>query len=510
MPVRSGAEYLATLRREPREVWLRGALVEDVVAHPAFAGPAAELAKLYDLQCTGPDADKLTYRLPHSGARTAVSFLQTADTADLRARRTGFELTARATFGMMGRSPDFLNCTLAALADAEPFFAKVGRRFAENIIRYYEHVRDRDLFLTHALTLPQSDRSRASAEQASEYLHLGIVRETADGLIVRGARMLATLGPLADEVLVYNLPGLKPGDEKHALAFALPVATPGIRQIAREPFDEGTRNPFDHPLAAHFEESDTLIIFNDVLVPWDRVFMYGNVALANAMYAETAIRQHTAHQTAARGLVKLELAVGVAMTVAEAIRADSFLHVQDLLGECVTYIELVKSCILRSEVECETTPTGRVRPRLEPLQAVRILLSRAYPRVIEILQTIGAGGLLMMPSAADFDSPIRADVETYYRGAGAWGAEERTRLFKLAWDLAGDAFGMRQLQYERYYAGDPVRIRAMTYASYDRSHCRALVDRAMDLGRSGAAGRTQARQASASAAASATKAAGPS
>jgi anthranilate 3-monooxygenase (FAD)/4-hydroxyphenylacetate 3-monooxygenase len=101
--------------------------------------------------------------------------------------------------------------------------------------------------------------------------------------------------------------------------------------------------------------------------------------------------------------------------------------------------------------------------------------------VIEILQTLGAGGLLMMPSGADFDSPIGPLVERYYRGAAGMPAVDRVRLYKLAWDLAGDAFGMRQLQYERYYAGDPVRNGAATYLAYDKSECRALLERALRL-----------------------------
>ena len=127
-------------------------------------------------------------------------------------------------------------------------------------------------FLTHALVQPPTDRSKASADQAEEFLHVGTVRETSEGIVIRGARMLATLGPVADEVLVYNMPNLQPQDTKHALAFALPIDTPGLRQICREPFESGGRSAFDHPLGVHFEEPDAMMIFDDVFVPWDRVF----------------------------------------------------------------------------------------------------------------------------------------------------------------------------------------------------------------------------------------------
>jgi anthranilate 3-monooxygenase (FAD) / 4-hydroxyphenylacetate 3-monooxygenase len=110
------------------------------------------------------------------------------------------------------------------------------------------------------------------------------------------------------------------------------------------------------------------------------------------------------------------------------------------------------------------------------------MMSKAYPRIIEVLQTIGAGGLLMMPTAADFSSQVAGDVRRYYQGAGGVSAEDRIRIFKLAWDLAGDAFGMRAMQYERYYAGDPVRLVAGNYLSYAyKSECQGLVQRALEL-----------------------------
>lgn len=116
-----------------------------------------------------------------------------------------------------------------------------------------------------------------SHEQKDTYTHLGAVKETPDGLVVRGAKMLATLAPVTDEVIIYSFPGFAPGDEKYALAFAIPIDTPGLRIICREPMQDGQRSFFDHPLASRFEEMDALLVFDDVVVPWDRVFLYNNV-----------------------------------------------------------------------------------------------------------------------------------------------------------------------------------------------------------------------------------------
>lgn len=480
--IRTGEQYLSGLHARPRDVWVRGKKVADVTVHPAFAQSARHVAKLYDMQHDPVHRDVLSYVSPSSGNRVGTAFMMSMTYDDLVKRRHAFQLWAESSFGLLGRSPDFLNTTVMAFAESPGVFREMGPQFERNILDYYEYVREHDLFLTHALITPQTDRSKGSQEQSDAFLHMGVVRETTEGLVMRGARMLATHGPIADEVIVYHLPGIKGGEEAYATAFAIPVDTPGVRMICREPFDEGGRSSFDHPLASQFEESDALLIFDDVLVPWNRVFLHGNVNLANRMYSETALRNHTAHQTGARAIVKMQLAVGVAMAVSETVKSNGFLHVQQMLGECIGYIELAKSCVIRAEVEFEPTAVGTIRAGFTPLQTLRALMSKAYPRIIEVLQTIGAGGLLMMPTAADFNSAVGDDVRRYYRGAGDTTAVDRVRIFKLAWDLAGDAFGMRAMQYERYYAGDPFRLVASNYTNYAyKNDCERLVARALAL-----------------------------
>ena len=481
MPVRTGKEYIDGLKTRSPEVWIGGERVADVTSHPALRPSMEQIAHLFDMQHDPVHAEALTYISPTTGDRVGASFMPAADRAGLQKRKECYRLWAEATLGMMGRSPDFMNVVLLSFAEGREVFARGGERFAENLVRYYEFVRENDLFLTHALVQPPTDRSKASADQAEEFLHVGTVRETSDGIVIRGARMLATLGPVADEVLVYNLPLLQPQDTKLARSFSLPIDAPGLRQICREPFDAGGRSAFDHPLGVNFEEPDSMMIFDDVLVPWDRVFVHDDVEISNAVFPDTNLRNYTAHQTAVRGLVKLQLAVGVAIALSRAAKADQFLHVRHMLGECLNYVEIVRSCILCSELECEPTPVGTVRPRFEPLQVIRTMLPQWYPRVIEVMQTIGGGGLLAMPSAADFSSTIASDIEKYYQGADGRPTAERIKLYRLAWDLCGDAFGMRQLQYERYYAGDPYRALAMNYFTFDLRTCDDLVARALDL-----------------------------
>lgn len=482
MAIRSGKEFVAGLKSNKRDVWVSGHKVNDVTTHPAFSASVSQLASLYDAQFDPSLADILTYVEPETGQRAGVAFMPSRDAGDLARHREAYRVWAEMTFGLMGRSPDFLNCTLLALWEGRDVFARGGQQYADNVEKYYRYVRDNDLFLSHALVSPQNDRSQSSAKQADASMHLRVVKETDAGLYMSGARMVATLGPVSDEMLMYNLPGMRPDDVDHATVFAIPTHSPGLRQICRQPYSmAGERSSFDYPLSSRFEESDALLIFDNVFVPWERVFCYRNVELCNAIYPDSAIRNHSAQQTNVRALIKLQFAVGVAMAIARSIKADQFLHVQQMLGECIGYVEIVKSGLIRSEVECEQSGIGTVRAALPPLQALRTFLPTVYPRVIEVIQTIGAGGFMMMPSGADFAaSELQGDVHRYYQGANI-GSLERVRLFKLAWDLAGDGFGQRLLQYERYYAGDPVRNLAGNYLAYKDNATHQLVDRALAL-----------------------------
>lgn len=477
MAVRNGAEFIEGLRRAPREVWAAGRHITDVTSDPMFARPVRALAMLYDLQCSPEHRDAMTYR-DADGETCGLSFLMPKSRDDLVRRRQAMKVWAEASFGLLGRSPDFLNTVLMAWAEHADWFGQRGAQFADNVRSYYKYCRDRDLFATHAIVNPQTDRSKGSHEQTDQFAHLGVVEETKDGLIVRGAKMLATHGPTADELLVYPQPGIRDGEERYVLAFGIPCATKGLKFICREPFDDGTQVPFDHPLGSRFEEPDAVCVFDDVLIPWDRVFLYGDVKMGNALFGQANIRNYTSHQTSVRGLAKCQLMVGIAIALTRAVKSDVHLHVQQSLGELISYLPLIEGAILLAEQNAEPTGRGAVRPAYAPLQAVRLNLPRFYERMVQLTQVLAAGGLLISPTEADLRSEAGPDIARYYKGAGVE-AEERIRLFKLAWDATGTQFGQRMLHYERYYAGDPMRVGAAYYVDADSTALLAMVKRAL-------------------------------
>jgi 4-hydroxyphenylacetate 3-monooxygenase len=357
---------------------------------------------------------------------------------------------------MLGRSPDFMNVTFAAWGAAADYFARNRPEFGANIRRYYEHIREHDLTLTHSLINLQRSRTVSGVFNLEEGTALRVVRETDAGLVVRGARVLATLGPLADEIAVYSprLGRMGQGHSPFALNFAIPCGTPGLRFQCRESFDLG-RSHFDHPLASRFEEMDCLVFFDDVRVPWERVFMLGDVELLNGTGANTHSMVHSAHQGAAKNVAKCEFVLGLALLMTETLGNAQLPHTEERLGELMLQTELMKACMRASEADARIDEWGVMCPAQLPAEITRNLFMTAYPRMIEILQLLGSSSFLLTPSEADFRGPLGPAIEQYLATDTA-AARDRVKLFRLAWDVAGSAFGSRQVLYERFFASDPL------------------------------------------------------
>ncbi|MDR7419542.1 MAG: 4-hydroxyphenylacetate 3-monooxygenase, oxygenase component [Armatimonadota bacterium] len=468
MGARTGQQFIDGLRANPQQIWIAGERVVDPAAHPAFRHVVRSIAALYDMQHDSARRDEMTYISPSSGERVGLSFLTPRSHDDLVRVRRMMKRWADYSGGMMGRTPDYLNRSLMACAAAADYMAANDPRYGENITRYYQHVRERDLCLTHTLINPQANRAVGPARQADPYLAAAVTAETDAGIIIRGARMLATL-PVCDEIMVFPSTLLRGGaeDAPYAFAFAIPTATPGLRFICRESFDYG-RPTFDHPLGSRFEEMDAVVIFDDVLVPWERVFLLRDVERCNRAFAETRAVVHMAHQVVVKHVAKTEFLLGLVCLIAEAIAIEQFQHVQEKMAEVIVILEAMRAFLRAAEADAAIDRWGVMTPAWPPLDAARNLYPRAYPRMVEIIQQLGASGLMAIPTEADLSSDNAAVIEKYYQAARA-DARSRIQLFRLAWDVALSAFGSRQVLYERFFFGDPVRMADAMVASYDRT-----------------------------------------
>lgn len=465
MPARTGQEYLQGLREQPREIWLHGERIADVTTHPALRNGAHTIAALYDMQHDTAYRDDMTYTSPTSGDRIGLSFIIPRTQEDLIKRRDMMLHWARRSCGMMGRSPDFMNVTFAAWAGAADYFGRQRSQFADNIQRYYEYIREHDLTLTHSLINLQRSRAVTGVPVLSDEAALRVIHETDAGIVVRGSRILATLGPLSDEIAVYSprLSLMTEGHSPYALNFAIPCGTPGLQFLCRESFDLG-RSHFDHPLGSRFEEMDCVVFFDDVLVPWERVFLLGDVEMINSTAPMTHSSRHSAHQGAAKNVAKCELVLGVALLMTETLGNAHLPHTEEYLGELIMYTELMKACMRAAEADAELDEWGVMCPAQMPIETTRNLFMTAYPRMVEILQLLGSSSFMIIPSEADFRGPLAPRIEAYLATDTA-SARDRVKLFRLAWDIAISTFGNRQVLYERFFASDPLtRARALKAA----------------------------------------------
>jgi len=478
MPARSGQQYIDNLSRNPAEVWISGEKVKDVTIHPAFQNGVRSLAGLYDLQHNPDTKDAMTFESPTSGDPVGLSFIIPKTIDDLVKRREMMSNWAWESCGMMARTPDFLNCGISGWAGSAEYFAANRSDSKDNVLRYHEYIRENDLTLTHTLVNLQRSRNPSVLDKLEDQVALTVVKETDAGIVVHGSRILATLGPISDEIAVYPTRTHLLGEEarKQAFSFALPCATPGMKFMCRESLDMGRSN-FDHPLGSRFEEMDALVFFDNVLVPWERVFLLGDVDLCNNFAAATQSTSQTGHQVVNRTVVKTEFLLGLTSLMAETLGSTQVPHVQERIGEIVVNLEMMKACVRAAEADAKLNEWGVMCPAFGPLTAARAMYAGTmYPRMAEIVQLLGSSSLMAIPAEADFAAEIAPELEKYL-ATDSTEARERVRLFHLAWDVACSAFGGRQTLYERFFGGDPVRNTMLLYQGYNKTPAMDRVQR---------------------------------
>ena len=471
---RTGEQFLEGLNAGEREIWLRGEKITHPLEHPELRGAALSMARVFDVQ--HEHADEVLVSSPDNPDRLVnVTHVIPRTHEDLVRRRKAIELVAALSGGTMGRTPDYLNVTFACFAGRADVWARRGNeRGAENLVRYQAFMRDNDLSTTHALMNPQVDRTKPEAEQAMGQVALHKVGETDDAIVVRGARMLATLAPFADELLVYPGSDIRPQDGRYALSFAIPIATPGLRFICRDSYAK-QRDPYDYPLSSRFDEMDPVVIFDDVEIPKDRVFLDGDTVGYSEVITDTGWRGHIMHQAFTRAFVKLSFALGIGHMLANTTGVVRFDHIQEKLGQIWSMSELARSGIVSAEAGAALDEAGVLQPDARPFVALRGEMPKWLPRANEYIQLIGGGGFMATPSRADVEGPLADDIAMYFQAGGAE-ARRRIQLFRLAWDFVGSELGGRGELYERFYLSDSWRMTALAYTIADKSYPEQLVE----------------------------------
>ncbi|UIJ69604.1 4-hydroxyphenylacetate 3-hydroxylase (plasmid) [Bacillus cereus] len=462
--------------QDGRSVWLEGKKI-DVTMNKNFEGTLTTITKLYDLFANPSHQQLVGYLSPKTNTWVHRAFLVPSSYEDILKRRAAFETWSYMTDGVMSRLSDYARSRLTGWYSSRKLYTKFDSQFPDKITNYYEEARDQHRFISVIQRDPQINRSIQQTANIDELGLLRITKKTTDGIFLSGAKMIGTAAPYSNDLLIYPLTRIK--SELSSLAHFLIVAanSPGLHMVCRESFATDLSQQENAPISASYDEMDALLIFDNVFVPWERVLLYDSPEALWALKADIASSSLAYHQAVVRLLIKLEFVTAIACEIAEAIGAESYLHVQEKLGELIMQIEVIRSLLLAAEREGEINECNVYIPNFKYIETARNLGPKYYPRAIEILQLIGAGGFIQLPSSInDFQSPLAPLLKKYFKGANI-SADKKTKLFKLAWDIIGSPLGSRHELYERFYAGDPIRNMANQYINYDKSKLKSMVNK---------------------------------
>ena len=451
----NGASYLASLQ-DSREVYIYGDRVKDVTGHPAFRNSCRSIARLYDALHDPKHRDTLT-AIDRSGHRTHKFFKPSYSAQELSEARDAIVTWARLSYGFMGRTPDYKAAFMASMAAEPEFYAP----FDENARKWYTRYSSQCLFLNHVLINPPVDRNRPVHEVGDVFVH--VVKERDDGIVVSGAKMLATGSVITHATFVAQNSATTLDKEKakdFALVFIAPMDTPGAKLLCRPSYEGNARSPFDHPLSSRFDENDAVMVFDNAFIPWENVLVYRDPERANSFYGHSRFVNRYNLQSSSRLIVKLDLMVGLFARGIETNGTDAFRGVQAALGEILGWRNVICALNAAMCLDPEEAPGGTVVPKQEYAYTMRLFGSQCWPSVRSIFEKFLAGSLLVAPSSYEdlLNPDLKPLLEKYYRGSSS-SAEQRIKLFKLIWDAIGTEFGARHELYEINYSGNQEQIR---------------------------------------------------
>jgi 4-hydroxyphenylacetate 3-monooxygenase len=465
--VKDGAQHIASVR-DGREVYLDGKLVDDVSTHPAYRNAVATAGMLYDHQADPRNFERMTFDLGE-GRRVNKAWRLPKTYADLVDRRAALVEWAELTCGFLGRSPDHVASSVSGQMMGIEVFEAYDPKRASAFRDWYAHARKNDHFLTYVINNVQGDRSKAFGDQGegAEDMVARIVDEDSEGITIRGAKLFATSAIMANEIFVGSGQPLKPGEEHLAFACALPMAAKGMKLLSRKSFEANAVSEYDNPLSFRFDENDALVFFDDVKVPWDRVFVYRNTDMCRAQLHDTPAHIYQNYQAQIRLSVKLRFLVGLARAVAEIIGTINFPPVRETLGKLASQAALIEGMVLGMEAGGDIRGEYYV-PNRHLLYAAQVQSQEMYPQIIASIRELAGGALLMLPSSvSDFANADLAKIIAHTQISPAMSGRDRVKLLKLAWDAVGSEFASRHLQYEMFYAGAQFVTRGHSFRTYD-------------------------------------------
>jgi 4-hydroxyphenylacetate 3-monooxygenase len=449
--LRAGDDYLASIR-DGRRIYIGDELVRDVTKHEAFRNSARSFAELFDLKRSSEHRDAVSYE--EDGERFSGWYLKPVDRDALRKRTDTHRRVAGWSYGLLGRSPDHVASFVTGLAMSPELFEGNRKGFGENLTRYYDRLRRQDLFACYVVIAPQGARNPEMYGRKTTTAHgLQVTEERDDGIVLNGMKLLGTGAAFSDEIWIGNMLPL-PADQKgQAVTCALPTATEGVTLWVRKPYEKYAVTEFDNPFSSRFDESDAVVIFDNVKVPWERVFLLDDVQQSREMYFQTPSHVMGNHQAIVRYHEKLKLIVGFAYKAAEM---GDILHIP-AVRETLAKLAIAEAGLkgwIAGQIEDAESFGPYVHVNRRELYAALNWCTNNYYQITEtVREMLGAGPFQMPADVSALSDPSLRETFDRYWTSGSASAVDRMKFMKLAWDYLGSEFAGRHTQYERFYAG---------------------------------------------------------
>jgi 4-hydroxyphenylacetate 3-monooxygenase len=466
--LKTGAQHLESLR-DGRVVYIGSERVDDVTTHPAFRNAAQSIADIYDM--------KSRFFFEEKGERFSNYFLKAKTREDLAKRTELHRAIAKMSHGLLGRSPDHVSSFVTGMAMNPAVFGK----FSDNLVQYYEHMRRQDVYGVYAVIPPQAARNpEFYTKQNIPVPTLRVVKEDDSGVVISGMKMLATGALYANEIWIGNVIPLAPDQKKEAITCAIPCNAKGLTLWSRKPAAVGLTSEFDSPLAWRYDESDSMLMCDEVKVPWEKVFVHDDALLSRDIYIKTPSHCFGNHQSNVRYWSKMRLLLGLCSRIANATGADQVPAVRETLGKMAA-IEATIGGLVNGQINAfESWPDGYACFNRRFMYAGLEWCTQNYSLFIDELRTLCGGGVFQMPADISVmdDPEMKQQFETFWQTPQA-DSVTRMKLFKLAWDMVGSEFAGRHLQYEKFYAGASFIIRNHSYRETDWGEFNKVVDDVM-------------------------------
>src|SRR3954447_13252670 len=476
--IRTGEEYRESVR-DGREVWINGERVPDVTTHPAFKPMVDVRARIYDMAHDPDTSDVMSYADPDTGERNAIGLRLPRSREDWHDKRRAVDAVMDDVGGVVIRVGDETVGEMWSLFDGQDVLNEVDPQFSQNIRNHIDRVLAADPFHVSANTDPKGDRSLRPQEQDPDML-LHLVRETDNGIVVRGAKY-ETAAAYANQAFV------KPtianwGDSElsdYALGFICDMGSPGIKHVCRTGF-AGRAPAEDYPLANRFDEVDTLVIFDDVEIPWENVLFYRHTRAAT--YIRATLHRYSAFAYVQRNVRPGDLLIGAALHNVRQTGLEKQQAVQEKLAQLACYREGIHAHLTAAIALAEESPGGLLMPNQSLLYTGRVLASSQMPQAMHIARELCGGQICVTPDAATFAAAETGPwMEKFYSINERWTAEDRRRLLAYARDLLNSDYAGHRLTFQLFAQSPPFANLGAVYRNFDWSGPLRHVQRAAGL-----------------------------